>query len=341
MAKHICVLANLGSPDSTSISDVRRYLAEFLMDKYVIDVPFLLRALIVYGTILPTRPKRTSHAYSTIWTEQGSPLVQTMKDLLTLVQNQTETPLYLCMRYGNPSIQSCIQTILSEHPDCESIQLIPFYPQYAMSSTLTLVEKFKTELSKQTKKTKQTLSLSVTKPFYKEPNYINCLVNTVKPHLSNIDYLLFSYHGLPERHLRKTDPTKKHCLSNPTCCSSDSKAWHTCYRHQSFVSTDEIVKALGYKKPYSIAYQSRLGNDPWLLPNTELELIRLAKEGVKNIHVICPSFTTDCLETLEEIAINGKETFLENGGENFTYIPCLNTNEDWVTLLSTWTKKTN
>ncbi len=189
------------------------------------------------------------------------------------------------------------------------------------------------------KKTKHTIKLYFQPPFYKDPDYLNALINIIKPKLIDIDYLLFSYHGLPYRHLKKTDPTQNHCLSN-NCCKTPSKAWETCYQHHTIETTEKIVKQLKiHKDNYGIAYQSRLGNDPWLLPNTEEFVKKLCENGVKKLGIVCPSFVTDCLETLEEINMGIRELFLENGGESFTYIDCLNTDPDWINTLKKWVEK--
>jgi protoporphyrin/coproporphyrin ferrochelatase len=332
MTHKVTLLINLGSPKSTSIKDVRAYLAEFLMDKYVIDIPWLFRALLIYGPILTFRPKKTAHAYKKIWTKEGSPLISISRATQAKLQKTTERPIYLAMRYGQPSIPSIIEKIIKEHPELETIQVISLYPHYASSSTLTAQR----ACEKALKKHKSTINLAFKTPFYNDPSYINNLVKGAKEQLETCDYLLFSYHGLPERHLRKADPTKKHCLESDTCCTKPSEAWSTCYRHQCTQTTALFMQILSKDIPHSIAYQSRLGSDPWLQPNTEDECRRLASTGVTNIHVICPSFVADCLETLEEIEMTGKDIFLENGGTSFTYIPCLNTQDDWIATLKSW-----
>jgi protoporphyrin/coproporphyrin ferrochelatase len=332
MTKKATLLINLGSPKSTSKRDVRTYLAEFLMDKYVIDIPWILRALLIYGPILTFRPKKTSEAYKKIWTSEGSPLIKISKDLQTKLQKETDTPIYLAMRYGDPSIHSVMKKIQKEHPELNELTIIPLYPHHAMSSTVTVQEACKKAL----KSLKIKATISFKPAFYNDPGYISSLVKHSKKYMENCDYLLFSYHGLPDRHLKKTDPTGQHCLTK-NCCTTPSKAWNTCYKHQCVQTTTLFMQLLNSNIKHSVAYQSRLGNDPWILPNTEDEFKRLAKQGVKNIHVICPSFVSDCLETLEEIEMAGQELFLKNGGESLTYIPCLNTDSDWVETLKSWT----
>lgn len=332
ITEHAILLVNLGSPDSTSIPDIKRYLAEFLMDNYVIDLPWPLRAAIVYGPILTFRPKKTAAAYSRVWTKSGSPLVQISKGLQNKVQSKLDKPVYLAMRYGNPSIPDIISTINAEHPNLKALTVIPLYPQYAMSTTLT-VEK---AIEKAAKTIGLKATISFKSAFYNDPSYIKALVDSAKKQLHGAEHILFSYHGLPERHLRKTDPGL-HCTST-SCCETPSEAWKTCYKHQAKVTTELFMQVLGNSVPYSIAFQSRLGPDKWIAPSTEDELIRLAKTGVKRLHVICPSFVSDCLETLEEINMEGRETFLEHGGSTFTYIPCLNTTDEWVNTIVNWCK---
>ena len=332
MMKKAVLLINLGSPKSTSLSDVRAYLAEFLMDPYVIDIPFVLRWLTVYGLILPSRPAKTKEAYDSIWTEKGSPLVSLSHDLKHLLQEKTTTPLFLAMRYAEPSIEGQLDLIFQTHTDLEHLSILPLYPHYSMSATKTAIEKVKTIC----KKKAPHLNLTFKESFYNDPAYIQAMANSCKSYIKKDSFILFSYHGLPVRHLRKTDPTQSHC-GTPNCCSTPSKAWETCYKHQCFETTRLIAETLNLpKSQVSISFQSRLGRDPWIEPCTEDVLTTLPKQGVKNLHVICPSFVTDCLETLEEINIRGKELFIDSGGESFTYIPCMNTNEDWVESILNW-----
>jgi ferrochelatase len=330
--KKAILLVNLGSPDSTSIPDIKKYLAEFLMDKYVIDLPWPLRAAIVYGPILTFRPKKTAAAYNSVWTKSGSPLIQISKGLQKKVQEKLDNPVYLAMRYGNPSIPDVINTIKKENPKLESLFVIPLYPQYAMSTTLT-VEK---AVEKAVQETGLTAEVTFKDAFYNDPSYIASLVQSARKQLNNAEHILFSYHGLPERHLRKTD-AGNHCTTQD-CCNRPSDAWKTCYKHQAKITSELFMQVLGKDISYSIAFQSRLGPDKWISPSTEDEIIRLGESGVKNIHVICPSFVADCLETLEEINMEGRETFLEHGGESFTYIPCVNTTEDWINTVVKWCK---
>lgn len=328
----VVLLLNLGSPDSPSTADVRRYLREFLMDERVIDVPWLQRFCLVNGMILPFRPAKTAEAYRAVWEPGGSPLIVKSLKVQSLLSAQVPMPVELGMRYGNPSIPDVVRRILAT--GATEILLVPLYPHYAMSSYETCVVRVREELQQQ----KASATLKVLPPFYDDPLYIDALIQVARPYLDTpYDHLLFSYHGLPVRHMKKADPTGAHCQTVKNCCETKSIAHETCYRAQAFKTTRAFVKQTGLSKnKYSVAFQSRLGRDPWLPPYTDHELTRLGKEGVKKMLVICPSFVTDCLETLEEIALRGRETFLEAGGEELTLIPCLNEHPAWIDTLATW-----
>ena len=334
MSNKAVVLVNLGSPDSFNVRDVRKYLDEFLMDSNVIDVPWLIRALIVKGFILPKRPKYSAKAYKQIWTIDGSPLIVISKKVKEKLINQIDLPLELGMRYGNPSIALALKNLKNDNPELEQVLLLPLYPHYAMASFGTVVDKARSELSNRYPEIK----LDILSNFYNNKLYINALSESIRPFIKDdYDHILFSYHGLPERHLKKTDPTKKHCLKVENCCTVESPAHQYCYRHQVFETTRLTIEALGIsREKFSISFQSRLGWDKWLDPNTESQLLKLAKTGVKKRLVGCPAFVSDCRETLEEIKIRGKEDFLSAGGEELILIPCLNDNQIWIETLSKW-----
>ncbi|MEK8023485.1 MAG: ferrochelatase [Candidatus Hydrogenedentota bacterium] len=329
------LLINLGSPDSTQVPDVRRYLREFLMDERVIDSPFPVRLFVVEGMILPFRPKETAKAYASIWTADGSPLVVTSRTVRRLLQERIAAPVELGMRYGNPSIREAVSRLAAK-PGITRIHLVPLYPHYAMSSYETCVVKVREELKAQA----PNLELTLHPPFYEDPMYIDAMVEASKKFLeTDYDLLLFSFHGLPVRHLKLADPTHTHCQQVENCCETKSIAHDTCYRAQAFKTVRAFVKRAGIpRQKYAVAFQSRLGRDPWLTPFTDHELERFGKEGVKKILVICPSFVSDCLETLEEIAVRGRETFLEAGGEDLKLIPCLNDHPRWIDTLEYWCK---
>ncbi len=331
MSKRGIILMNLGSPDSTSRKDVKIYLDEFLMDERVIDKPYLARLLLVRGIITPFRAAKSAKAYKTIWWKEGSPLIVLTQKLQQALQKQMADPIEIAMRYGKPHPKTAFDNLLKKIPNLEEVILVPLYPHYAMSSWETAVEYMKEIYSKYQYK----FQLKTVPPFYKHPAYINALAESMKPYLQdNFDQLLFSYHGIPERHILKSDPTKSHCMQIENCCYKASESHPTCYRHQVTLTSELVAKKLGLNKSqWCQAYQSRLGRDPWLLPSTQERLPNLPKEGVKKIKVVCPSFVSDCLETLEEIEESGKASFLVNGGEQYDYIPCLNTGEVWVTTL--------
>ncbi len=323
------LLVNLGSPKSASEEDVRIYLREFLMDKRVIDAPWPIRKFIVEGKILPKRPKDSAHAYQSIWWNEGSPLVVISQRITKKIQEKIKNPVALAMRYQEPSIKTGLQELKDQ--GVSEVLVIPLYPQYAMSTTETVVEKAK-EVQK---KYFRDLQLSFLPPFYNDEEYIRILSENIKNQLpENFDLLLFSYHGLPERHIFKTDPTKQ-CRLDNNCCFESGRASHPyCYRHQCYFVTEKVREKLGLDKTkVRQSFQSRLGREPWLQPYTDKTLEDLPSEGIKKIAVVAPAFVSDCLETLEELAIADKELFIDNGGEEFHYIECLNEDKNWINWL--------
>lgn len=327
------LLINLGSPESPEPKDVKRYLGEFLMDERVIDLPKPLRTFLVKGIILNTRPKKSAKAYKKIWWQEGSPLIVLSKRLQEVVQKKVSVPLGLAMRYGSPSIEQGIKSLVDRGID--EIMLIPLYPQFAMATTetiLVLAEKIKNEKYPE-------LDFTVLPPFYNHPDYVRVLSQSIQENLKykKWEHLLFSYHGIPERHIRKSDITKSHCKIDKNCCQTTSKAHRYCYRHQCYETTRQVAKYLELKEgTYSTSFQSRLGVDPWLQPYTDQTIARFAKKGVKNMAIVTPAFVSDCLETLEEIGMEAAEDFEEKGGEELHVIPCINTRADWVNVMSRW-----
>ena len=333
MGKKGVLLVNLGSPDSTKVKDVRRYLDEFLMDERVIDIPYWKRFLLIKGIILNVRPKKSAAAYKKIWWKEGSPLVVISERFADKVKRNLDVPLALGMRYGSMSIEKALNELKEQ--DVTEVFLIPLYPHYAMSSFETVVEKTKDLINASFKN----MSLEVKPVFYNDPEYIRVMSENLKEQLKGFDYdhILFSYHGIPERHIFKGDPTGSHCKLDGTCCEVSSEAHKTCYRHQCFETTKGMVKELGLKEgTYRNSFQSRLLKDPWLKPYTDHELEAMPEQGIKKLAVITPAFVADCLETLEEIAMEGKEEFLAFGGEEFRHISCLNESEAWVEVVKNW-----
>ncbi|MFU8814889.1 MAG: ferrochelatase [Pseudomonadales bacterium] len=327
------LLVNLGTPASPGTADVRRYLGEFLMDPYVLDVAWPLRRMIVSGFILPFRPKRSAEAYGKIWDAAGpgtgSPLLHYSRCLEQALREHVGLPCELAMRYGQPSLASAVARL--EQQGVSELLLVPLYPQFADSTCSTTVRAV-------TKLVENRMKLHVLPPFYARGDYIDSLATTVREHLpEQWDHLLLSYHGLPERHITRADPTDKHCLQSPDCCSVRSPAHATCYRHQCFRTSELLAAALGIDaQRYSVSFQSRLGRLPWLSPYTDQTLAALPHHDVRHLAVACPAFVADNLETLEEIGMAGRETFLAAGGESFTLIPCLNDRADWITALAGW-----
>jgi protoporphyrin/coproporphyrin ferrochelatase len=333
MSKRAVLLVNLGSPDSTSVPDVRRYLREFLGDERVLDLPAAARWLLLEGIILRTRPKKSAHAYAEIWQPEGSPLIITSKSVQKKLTARLgpDTPVYLAMRYGTPSIASVLAQIAAD--GVKEILLFPQYPHYAMSSWETVVVKVFEEAAKLA----PGLRIETVQPFYQDADYIEALYQVCQPYFDREhDHVLFSYHGIPERHLRKADSSKAHCLKVNDCCTTCSPAHATCYRAQCLATTRALVARAGLAaEKHSVSFQSRLAGEPWLSPFTDYELARLPKEaGRKNLLILCPAFVADCLETIEEISGEGKEIFLAAGGERFEQIPCLNDQPAYIDFLA-------
>ncbi|WHF51391.1 ferrochelatase [Chryseobacterium gotjawalense] len=330
MSKKGILLVNLGSPKSTKVEDVKEYLDEFLMDEKVIDYRWFFRTLLVRGIILNTRPKKSAAAYETVWTEEGSPLIFITERIQKKLQKLVDVPVEIGMRYAEPSIETGIRKLTEQ--GVTEIVLFPLYPQYAMSTTETVIEKAEDVR----KKHFPDIKINYVQPFYNREIYIDCLAESIREKLpENFDALQFSYHGVPERHIFKTDPTKTCNLND--CCSRDSNPSHQfCYRHQCFKVTEEVIKKLNLpKEKVLVTFQSRLGNDKWMEPYTDVTLENLSKKGIKNLAIVCPAFVSDCLETLEEISVEGKEQFMHGGGENYHYIPCLNDEDRWIDVVKT------
>lgn len=322
------LLVNLGSPKSANHKDVKPYLDEFLMDEYVLDMSWIGRAMLVKGIILNTRPKKSAEAYQKVWMPEGSPLIVYSEKVQKKLQQKVDVPVGLAMRYAEPSIENGLKALVDQ--GVTHVSVLPLYPQYAMSTTETVIEKCESVR----KRGFPQLKANYVKPFYHRDSYINSLANSIKAGLpEKFDKLLFSYHGLPERHIFKTDPT--HTCDMENCRTDKNHHFNEyCYLNHCYETTRLVQEKLGLSDDQvQISFQSRLLKDPWLKPYTDFTLENFPKNGIKNIAVCCPAFVSDCLETLEEISMEGKHTFMEAGGENFTYIPCLNENEDWIEVV--------
>lgn len=332
MTEQALLLVNLGSPASTEVADVRRYLNQFLMDPYVIDLPWPVRRLLV-SLILIKRPEQSAHAYSSIWWPEGSPLVVLSQRLTDAVRPYwTEGPVELAMRYGEPSIEQKLVKLAGQ--GITQVTLAPLYPHFADSTVTTVVE----EARRVIRERGLDIKLAVLQPFFDQPEYLEALLASAKPYLDEpFDHLLLSFHGLPERHLHKTDPTGTHCLKSADCCQrAEGAVLASCYRAQCIQSAEAFARLAGLRpEQWSVSFQSRLGRAKWIEPYTETRLDELAANGVKKLLVMCPAFVADCIETLEEIGDRGREQFVEAGGEDLQLVPCLNTHEDWVRALVT------
>ena len=323
------LLINLGSPKELSKKSVRQYLRVFLSDDNVVDLPKFFQQSILRLFILPFRPKNTLEAYEKIWTKEGSPLIISTESIANKLTEKTGWNVEYAMRYEEPSIEKALHKFKKN--EINKIYVISLYPHNAMATTVT------TEL--ETRNVAMNVSndfeLIFTKPFFDNEEYINAMVNSIRPYVENKSYdkIIFSYHGIPKRQAKKTDETGEHCFSTSNCCEIESDGSKDCYRSHTRIASDLTAKKLGLKDDqWEIAYQSRIGPG-WLTPFTDKRLAKLPEEGKDNIAILCPSFISDCLETLEEIDIRGRETFLKAGGKNMTYIPCLNDSEDTINLL--------
>lgn len=334
MSKRAVLLVNLGSPDSTAVPDVRRYLKEFLGDERVIDRPTWgpARRFLVNQIICRFRAPKSAHAYEQIWTDEGSPLVVTsrrVRDKLAVALGPT-TPVYLAMRYRTPSIASVVSQMAAD--GITEVLLFPQYPHYAMSSWETVVVKVYEEVARLAPR----LKVTSVQPFYEDADYIEALHTVSRPYFdAPHDLILFSYHGIPVRHLRKGDASHAHCTQIPDCCTTCSAAHAMCYKAQILKTTAALVKRAGLPDgSWAISFQSRLVGEPWLTPYTDKELLRYAQEGRKRLVVMTPAFVADCLETLEEIAGEGKDEFMQAGGESFQHVPCLNDQAPYIDFLA-------
>ena len=323
------LLINLGSPKELSKKSVRQYLRVFLSDDNVVDLPKFFQQFILRLFILPFRPKNTLEAYEKIWTKEGSPLIISTESIANKLTEKTGWNVEYAMRYEEPSIEKALHKFKKK--EINKIYVISLYPHNAMATTVT------TEL--ETRNVAMNISndfeLIFTKPFFDNEEYINAMVNSIRPYVENKSYdkIIFSYHGIPKRQAKKTDETGEHCFSTSNCCEVENDGSKDCYRSHTRIASDLTAKKLGLEDDqWEIAYQSRIGPG-WLTPFTDKRLAKLPEEGKDNIAILCPSFISDCLETLEEIDIRGRETFLKAGGKKMTYIPCLNDSEDTINLL--------
>jgi ferrochelatase len=323
------LLCNLGTPDDPSPGAVRRYLREFLADPRVLDINAIGRWLLLNLVILPTRPKKSAAAYRKIWGERGSPLLWHSQDLVAAVRQRLGDgwAVELGMRYQKPSIASAMQALRAAGVD--RIVFFPLYPQYSASSTGSSID----EAFRVASRPWVTPTLSFIEPFYDDPGFIRAFAERGAPILASEkpDHVLFSFHGLPERHMHKADDTGRHCLASAGCCDAIVPANRHCYRAQCFATARALAARLGLLPgAWSVSFQSRLGRTPWIRPHTDRVLPELAAQGKKRVVVFSPAFVADCLETLEEIGMRAKHDFLAAGGESLALVPSLNATPAWV-----------
>ena len=332
---HAILLLNLGSPKELTKKSVRDYLKVFLSDDYVVDIPKIIQQLIVRLFILPFRPKTTLHAYSQIWRKDGSPLIVSTHKIAEKLSKKTNSKVSVAMRYEEPSIKDALIELREE--GYKNITVVPLYPHNAMATVITT----QVEVMKISKEYFQDANIKFIEPFYDNPMYIDAMVKSIKPYLENKNFekIIFSYHGIPERQARKTDKTGSHCFESEDCCEQNNLGSKDCYKSHTVKASNQIASSLGLENDaWEIAYQSRIGPG-WLKPFTDKRLASLPGEGKKSIAVVCPSFISDCLETLEEIDIRGRNTFIDAGGEDMTYIPCLNETDLTIELIQDLVKK--
>ncbi len=333
------LLLNLGTPDDTSVTAVRRYLREFLSDPRVIDIPKVARWILLNCIILPFRPKQSAKAYRQIWQAQGSPLLIYSQQLATAVRQALGDgyEVELGMRYGQPAIDGAVQRLLAQH--CDQIMVLPLFPQYSSAATGSAIEKALEHIQQHW----NIPSIRVRSDFYGDPLFIDAYAKVIAEHLPNDnEFVLFSYHGLPERHIDKSGCDRLQTCDRQGTCPAIGDNNRYCYRGQCYATSRQLAQALHLNDAqYDVAFQSRLGRTPWIKPYTDLLLPQLAEQGIKNLTVVCPSFVADCLETLEEVGMRAREQWLELGGQQFTLIPCLNAHPAWVKAVVNFVKDTN
>ncbi len=322
------LLVNLGTPDAPRAPEVRRYLREFLGDPRVIDLPAPLRLALLEAVILPFRPRRSAEAYAKIWTDAGSPLLVHGRALAEALA-KTLGPAFrveLGMRYGRPAVGDALDNLVGAQLD--SIVVVPLFPQYASSSIGSALERVYGAAAQQG----NVPALRVVPPFFDDPGFIRALAALARPVLERADHLLLSYHGLPERQVRRGGPT---CLRSPDCCDAVEGPNHACYRAHCFATSRLLAGELGLRDgAFSTGFQSQLGRAAWIRPNLEERLDALRRDGVARLAVFCPSVVADCLENLEEVAIRARQTWKRLGGEELQLVPCVNAHPGWVEALA-------
>ncbi len=326
------LLINTGSPDAPRVPEVRRYLRQFLSDPRVIDIPTVPRWLLLNVRILPFRPKPVSHAYQSIWTDRGSPLIVNSEDFRDALRKELpEAQIEIAMAYGNPSIPDAMDRLTKIGVD--HIVVVPMFPQYASATVGSVLEcVYKTAAEKPNVPPLKTVA-----PYYNDEGYLDAWAEVARSKLEefNPDHIVMSFHGLPERQIRKCDPSGGHCLQKNDCCDTYETGNPNCYRAHCTATARGIAKRLKLEESaYTLCFQSKLGRDPWLTPATDVKTIELAKQGVKRLAILSPAFVADRLETIEELGIRAKEDFTENGGKELLLVPSLNSHPKWVRAMA-------
>lgn len=330
MNKRIGVLLiNLGTPDSPDVKDVFTYLTEFLTDGRVIDLPWFKRQLLVRGVIIPTRVKQSASQYQALWTPNGSPLMVHGKSVEEKLQHELGDDFHvvLAMRYQSPSIQNGLKKL--EGADLDELIVVPLFPQYASATTGSVHEEVMTHL----KQWEIMPKITFLNEFFIHPAFIQAFAERAKEYpIHEYDHVLFSFHGLPERQIKKAD--RVGCCLKTGCCDSIRKENRHCYKAQSYATARAIADKVGIpKEKYTVCFQSRLGKEPWIQPYTTEMLSRYADSGVKRLLVFCPAFICDCLETLYEIKQEYGKEFVDLGGEKLELVEGLNSHPAWIKAL--------
>ena len=322
------LLLNTGSSSAPRTPETRAYLRQFLSDPRVFDAPPLIRWFILNFRILPFRPKHTAAAYQEIWTERGSPLIAISEDFAEALRPcLPEAEIAIGMAYGEPSIENAFAQLVQKN--VSRIIAAPMFPQYASATTGSVIS----EVFRIAGKEFNVPPLTTLAPYYDDAGYLDAWAEIAGATLEAFkpDHVVLSFHGLPERYIRKGDPSGTHCLASATCCDTETDTNQMCYRRHCLTTGRGLAARLSLApEAHTVAFQSRLGREPWLSPATDETIEELAKKGVKRLAVMSPAFTADCLETLEEIGIQAKKSFLEHGGDAFALVPSLNTHPAWV-----------
>jgi len=323
--KTAIILINVGTPDEPTVKAVRRYLSEFLNDRMVIDLPFIVRKILVNLIIVPFRAPKSTKLYQRLWTEKGSPLLYYSEMAQAGLQEKLaeKADVFMAMRYGNPSIGKALATIQKGNYD--RLVVLPMFPQYASSTSGTAIQ----AVTNQIRKWKSIPEIHTISQFYNHPAFLEAFADRIKSHQPDkFDHVIFSFHGLPNRHLEKNHPNNS--IQTCNCENALPEFGKACYKATCYQTSRELVDRLNLKEgQYSVSFQSRLSKN-WMTPFTDETLIARANQGIKNILVVAPSFVADCLETTVEIGVDYKELFLANGGENLQLVESLNDSQQWI-----------